>query len=462
MDDNNTTPTTKGLGTVKGASGTIIQGGIIQTEEYNRDLIGRYGLQQYEIMRRSDATIRMILQLCKLPLLGLTWDILPASEEPSDVYQAELIKRELMGGRNVNWQSFLAEALTELEFGYSVFEKTLEITDFDGKVAVGIKNLGFRKQNSIYAWETQDHKPGVTQQLVGEIVSIPATKIVVFTNQKEGDNYEGVSMLRYAYKDWYMKDVVTKINGIALEKLGIGVPHITFGSDVSPAEKARARDILRQFRGNEEGYLETPEGSTIEMLDLKSNTVKDALPTIKHHDQQIALSVMGQFMLLGSTETGSRATSQDHSKLFLLSEEALANQIQSVIQEQIIKQLVDLNTSNIPNGYPTLIHNKIEDEDVTVFSSAVQSLGAAGALTFNFETEQAIRQVVHLPELTEDYKADYEEKRKASKEMVTNPPEATSNLDKAEEKPKPGKDIKATAVLEARQARQKLIDVLVS
>lgn len=464
MADDSTTPTNpKGFRSTLGKSGTVILGGMIHSEEYNSDLKGKAGLRVYDRMRRSDSTIRAILQMCKKPIIGLTWSIEAASEDPGDVYLQQLVQKDLMEG-NINWESFMADAFTELEFGYSLAEMTMALQEFEGKPAVRTVEMGFRKQTSILKWETEEGKPGVTQFLLGGTasnVSIPREKIVLFTHDREGDNYEGISLLRYCYKDWYMKDSMVKFNGVGLEKMSVGVPVLTFADDMGEPEKERAREVLRQWRANEEGFLEVPEGSKIEMVDMKANSTKDVLPSIQHHDRQIALSVLGQFLMLGAADaSGSKAVSSDHSKLFMLSEESLANQFQAAVQEQWIKQLVDLNTSNLPNGYPKLVHSKIDDEDVTVYAEAVNKLVQAKAVTMNYETEQAIREVVHLPALPAEDEETYDEDHAPIAPIIADP-----NAPPVEKKPpkiEPNVEIKATAALrnliEARDVIVNLLD----
>jgi hypothetical protein len=163
--------------------------------------------------------------------------------------------------------------------------------------------LGYRKQTSIYSWQTRRKNAGHHATIDRREISIPMAKLIVFTNKKKGDNYEGISLLRYCYRDWYMKKTLVKVNGINIERLGAGVPVIEFEDNVSETEKARARNILRQLRANEESYLEKPKGSNLEMLDMKSATTKDALPTIQYHDTEIAGSVLSAFMKLGSQPT---------------------------------------------------------------------------------------------------------------------------------------------------------------
>lgn len=51
------------------------------------------------------------------------------------------------------------------------------------------------------------------------MVSIPREKLVIFSFRKEGDNYEGRSVLRSCYKSWYLKDSLYKFEAVKFEKL---------------------------------------------------------------------------------------------------------------------------------------------------------------------------------------------------------------------------------------------------
>jgi predicted transcriptional regulator YdeE len=76
-----------------------------------------------------------------------------------------------------------------------------------------------------------DGQPGITQQLDAPLttgpnkgqsnVSIPAQKLVIFTHRREGDNYEGRSSLRSAYKHWFFKDTLYRLDGIRHERQGV-------------------------------------------------------------------------------------------------------------------------------------------------------------------------------------------------------------------------------------------------
>lgn len=396
-----------------GQSGTYMYYGFISGEEYNLDLVGKVGLQTYDVMRKSDATVHATLVVCKNPIIGATWDVQPASSEPDDIEIAEYVERELFE-RKIMWQDTLREALTCLDFGHAVMEIVYEKTDYNGKPRIGLAKLASRKQRSILRWEMSDHNPGVTQVVpTGKLIDIPREKLVYITNEREGDNYDGISLLRFAYKPWKIKDALELMNAIALERMAVGVPIVKKGMNnitISDGELQKVRSALRQMRVNEESYLEIPDGLEISMLDMGAQTTKDVLPTIEHQNRQITLSVLAQFLMLGSAGgSGSRAVSADHSTLFIKSLEAVARTIQQAFQKDVINRLVDLNYSNLKNGYPKLTFADISDDDAAASATAVAALMNAGALTRDPTVENRLRKMLNLPPLSDEMVDSYDE-----------------------------------------------------
>lgn len=456
------TPKPNGTGKELGASGTLITNGILTGEEYNNKLRGKNGLKIYDTMRRSDATVKSTLLVCKLPLMSASYEVQPAADDDEEQFRARFIKRELME-RNVNWSDFLRESTTMFDFGFSVVEKVFEVTEFETRTMIGIKKLGFRKQTSINKWETSDGKPGIEQQLVAETASIPMDKLIVFTHDKEGDNYEGTPLLRPAYKHWDIKDKLDLVNAVAIEKMAIGVPILKKPPDADPAELAVARDAMRSFRGNEQGFQEMPDGWTVEMLDMKSNSVKDALPTIQYHDRQIQLTVLAQFLSLGGVEgaSGSRAVSTDQSSLFLKALEAAANNIVSTLQNQLIKQICDLNFTDMPNGYPKLTFGSLSDDNLAELSEAVTKLVTAGAVTPDIELEKSLRRTFRLPEVSKEIEEKYataddtvvEKKAVATPDKTTADKVAKDNDIEKEEK----KNVEASFISDSKAYRASLV-----
>lgn len=408
------------LSTEIGAPGTYISGGFITREEYNNKLLWRRGIDVYDRMRKSDASIQAVLKVCKHPLLAATWDVEPASDEEFDQYAARFIKNELFD-RNVNWTHFLRDALGKLDFGFSVFEKTYEPTTFEDKVRIGIANLGWRKQWSILRWEA-DGKPGVTQQLIGSTVAIPQEKILVFVNDREGDNYQGVSLLRYCYKDWDIKHYIENLMAVAAER-SLGVPMVQMDPNISKKDEDKIDEVMSNFRANKKQYLKFPMGKVkVEWLKNETNIEKDLIPMLEYLQHEIDKSILAQFLDLAGSRSGgssgSHALSADQSQLFEKALEAVAKEVVGVMNEDLIQQLCDLNFSEMPNGYPKLVFSNIGDQNLSEKGTFLNLLASVDMITPDRDLENQLRQWADLPDLPDDIYDNYDERMSAQTQAL--------------------------------------------
>lgn len=401
------------LGTELGAPGTWISGGFITHEEYNQKLLWRRGIDIFDKMRKSDGSIQALLKVCKHPLLAATWDIEAASDEDFDQYVMRFIKNEIFD-RNVNWSHFSRDALGKLDFGFAVFEKTYEPTIFEGQERIGIMNLGWRKQWSILRWETNEQTPGVTQQLVGDTVSIPEEKLLVFVNDREGDNYQGVSLLRYCYKDWDIKHRIENIMAVAAER-SLGVPIFEQSPEMSKQDEAKMENILKNFRANQQGYIKYVMGTgKLDWYKIDTNIKAELIPMLEYLQHEIDKSVLAQFLDLAGSRSGgssgSHALSADQSQLFEKALEAVANEVIGVINEDLIQQLCDLNFSDMPNGYPKLTISNIGDENLATVADYYSKLGQVDLITPDPDLENHLRQIADGPDLPDDIYDNYGER----------------------------------------------------
>lgn len=445
-----------------GASGTYFFKGYVTAEEYSIDLQGKYGLQVFDVMRKSDPTIRAILQVCKQPILAAHWTVEAASSDPLDAQIADHANFEFFN-RNIVYNDVLREGLTFLDFGFFVAELVYEVANWNGKPYIGFKKVASRKQRSILKFMQDDDTDGVTQILPagrngsgngGVIANIPRSKMLYVANDQEGENYFGVSLLRYAYKPWKIKDGLEIMGAVALENQALGIPYIKKGvggpnSTVDEGELEKLRDRLRQQRANEEAFLEFPATVEVGWMDMKGHTTKDVLPYIQYQDTQITLSVLAQFLELGQNgASGSRAVSADHSRLFVKALEATARTWREAFQRDVLNRWVDLNYSGLKNGYPKLVYSTISDEDVTDTSTAVGVLMGAGALQPDRDIENRLRTMLNLPALSQDAYNNYEPANKpAASNNTDNLIQGVQKQQKRLEENLPPEEPKATGVV---------------
>lgn len=395
-----------------GGTGTILVHGILSESDYNNDLTGPKRIEIYDQMRKGDATVRLGLVAVKQPLLSAGWYIKPGEDGTEDDKFMTLAKEELMQNPNFSWTQTLRQILLFCDYGNSFFEKVFR-ERVDGKI--GWKKFAARLPKTVWRYTLQDGiTPGVTQLLpTGGVVEIPQWKLMMFVNELEGSNYEGISLLRAAYKHWFYKDLYYKIDSIASERQGMGVPIIKVPPQATPQDKKKAQTIAKNMRVNEQSYIDLPMGFSVEYIDTKAKELKNVTDMVLHHDRQILKAFLAQFLDMGSgSSAGTKSLSDDQSELFLVSLKYIAK----IVQDQMniaIRELIDLNFGKQQPGiYPTLEVGGIGQVDFAQLSQALQQMAAAGVIVPDAQLEKYVRQTMDLPEPMEQKTQDPEDQQR--------------------------------------------------
>ena len=380
-----------------GASGTTNFQGIIDTDEYKTLLTGSSLYTTVDKMRWSDASVQAALLMCELPIRSAEWDIEPASDSPEDTEIAEFVKDNLFNGMTLSWDDILRQILLMHPYGTMAFEVIYKLTE-DSKI--GWRKWAPRLPKTIVAWSTDKNGEleSITQRTYKNNeyveITIPIEKLMVFVYRREGDNYLGTSILRQAYKHWFFRDKYYKIDAVATERMGIGIPIITLPDGFTDDDYDDADKLGKNIRGHERAHVVKKQGWEFEFADLKAGTLKDPKEMLEHHTREILKSVLAQFLDLGSKSVGSYALQTDQSAFFLQSLDASAKLIGDVVDAEIQK-LVDYNWT--VEKYPKLSHSDLGIKDVKALSEAIQALTFAGVLTGDPELEDYMRNVLKLP-----------------------------------------------------------------
>jgi len=373
------------------------QWGGFAREEYNPELRGLNGLRTYDKMRRGDAQVRATLRLIKTPILAGHWYVEPASDSEYDQEVADFVWDNLTKWMSISWSQVLYESLLMLDFGYYLFEKVWTVKD--DKIVW--KKLAPRHPMDVEQWMYDEnggpkgvfvHSSGSDEYATGGGAYIPMDKLLVFTFDKEAGNIEGMSVLRSAYKSWYFKDNLYKIDAIQKERHGIGIPIIKLPGNFTDEDKKIANEIGKNLRTNEKAHIVLPPNWLIEFADVKGNPV-DAMDSIEHHDKQIARNVLGQFINAsgGSTELG-----EVNVELFNKATRYVSEFVKDTFNKYAIPQLVDYNFQ--VEEYPQLRFRRIgETTDWRTMSFSMRNFIGAGALTPDERLEAWLREEMDLP-----------------------------------------------------------------
>lgn len=387
-----------------GSSGIEIYSGYY-SEDYLSALRGSEAADVWDKMRRSDPKVKMILTAVKNPIKGAQWEIAAANDTPEAKLQAELIEQILFKDTGQSWTQTLNEILTFLEFGFSAFEITHKVVIGHPKFGNynSLRSFGYRSQKTIERWNL-DKETGkllsIEQNAYGDLhrnVTIPEESLIIFTNEKEGDNYEGVSALRPCYGPFIRKNAYLKLMAIGIEKFAVPTPtlKVPLNMENSP-QYSNALTVLRKYVSHQQQFITLPEGWEINFTQTNFDAEK-VRSAIDSENKEMVHAFLANFLELGSSGSGSYALSYDLSDFFLTGIEYIAEQICDTINQQLIPKLVRLNFGE-QQEYPRLRCAGITDKPGRELSEVLRTLAQAKVITPDDKLEADIRERYGLPE----------------------------------------------------------------
>lgn len=363
----------------------------------------------YAKMMRSDASVRTSVRAGKVPVLGADFYIEPATEDPLDLDAADFVDFNIFSAMTTPFGKVMEEALRCFEQGYSVVEKVLEIRDWvprrpgaNHRKYTMLRKLAPRPVSTIKSIEYDDNG-GPVQIIQNAImadnkpkeVPIGIEQLMIFTFDQQGGNLEGNSILRSAYPHWYYKRHLYNIDAIQKERHGIGVPDVELPPGATQADADAAWELVQNLRTNESSGIVRPTGMNVGFAKVEGQLV-DVMKSIEHHNGMIMLNVMAQFLIMGLTAGGGRATTASQLDMFTKSMKYMANYFCDMFNLYLIPQLMVYNYDT--DKFPKMkVRNVGEDRQLQMFASALANLAARGLITMDDETEDWVRRTYDMP-----------------------------------------------------------------
>jgi phage gp29-like protein len=349
-----------------------------------------------------------------LPIRATDWDVQPASDDPAAKEAADLVYDNLFGGMTHTFDDFLRDALLALFYGFTVFEKVFEERDdyivwrkFAPRHPQTIERFLFDETGGLAGVR----QVGLDPQGRFRQVDIPIDKLLVFIWRRELGNPYGVSVLRAAYKHWFLKDLAYKLQAIALERWAVGIPVGKVPAGTSEQDKQTFLQMLEAMRGHERAAMVLTEDYSVELIGAEAGQRANQafVEAIQHHDTMIVKAVLAQFLNLGTGDVGSWALSRDHSQLFLMGLNSVAQWFADHINRYAIPQLCKLNFGEDFTDFPELtfadLRLVLQRE---VLAEAIGKLVQVGILTPDRSLQEWVRDVFDLPPLPEEQPEEVE------------------------------------------------------
>lgn len=407
-----------------GKTGLPVYDGVVDDEPLSK-LTGDLWRKAVRDMTANDASIRSMLFVVEMLARQVEWKIVPFEETPEDEELALFVRQCMFEDMQQTWQDTVAEILSFLPWGWSWFEivyksrgglsndKTKNSRFSDGKI--GWRKWAIRSQESLTKWQfdewdeviamVQSPEPDLKERI------IPFAKSLHFRTSSHKQNPEGASILRGAYRSWFFKSNIENIEGIGIERDLAGYPVVfcppeLFKSDATPDQKALLSyltDLVTKIRRDEsEGVVFPKQTDTAgnDLFDLKLLSTGgarqfDTSAIIDRYDNRMLMSIMADFLLLGSKTTGSYALSDTKFRGFLKALKTWLDSICDTVNRYAIPRLLSLNGKTSERS-PYLECGTLEEITLKDLGTYVDTLVKAGVV-FNGEEQAYLKGKANIP-----------------------------------------------------------------
>lgn len=403
-----------------GSSGLRRSGGTI-TEEFLANLQGVKGFKVYREMRDNDPVIGAMLYAIDKVITRLEWHV------EGDDERTAVFVQECLDDMSDSWDATLQNILSMLVYGWSFHEIVYKIRGgltHDPRTNSRFKDhrIGWRKwpvraQETLQEWMI-DERGGIQGMVQidpsgGGLHRIPIEKALLFRTTTNRNNPEGYSLLRNAYRPWFYKRRIEEIEAVGIERDLAGlpmafVPPEYLMSSANPAQKAVLQaitDIVQNVKRNEQEGIVFPaaydeQGNRVfdlQLLSASGGRQFDTGAVIQRYDQRIAMSLLSDFLLLGSDRVGSFALGTAKIDLWTLAVDSIAKTIAEVVNQFAIPRLLQLNAMRT-DKLPYLTYGQVSSVELTEVADYVSKLVGVGAIMPDPSLEEHLRQLGDLPD----------------------------------------------------------------
>lgn len=389
-------------------------GQLMQLGEDVPDLRWPNSTAVYDRMRK-DGKCASVLRATTLPIRATAWHVVDSPDVRPEV--ATFVRNQLglaeegdtrrrRRGQGISWDRALQHALLMLPFGHMFFEPVFALAPPGpndqlppGRYA-HLSRLAPILPRTVAGFDIDDtgDLTSITQQGYvqgGRLATrtIARAQLLPVINDREGSDWAGTSILRAAYKHWYMKDQLERLAMMIVERNGMGVPTAEYSVDQDENKTLRA---LSAFRAGDMSGAAFPTGANFQLTGVTGSTV-DPLPHITYHGQEIARSVLAMFLDLGH-DSGARSLGDTFVDFFTLAVNAVIADLEETFTEGLSRLIVSLNFGD-SEAYPEIVADEITPQ-APMTAESIAGLVQAGVITTDPSLEGFVRHTFGMPPAT--------------------------------------------------------------
>lgn len=329
--------------------------GVLRTNDPLLIERGAGGVELYRDLKR-DGKVFSGLQKRQLALIGKPYQVEPleknSAKASADAVQvAEMLKR-------AGFDKLCQDLMEALIAGHAICEIVWTVRD--GLVVP--ERCPKRAQRRFVFVQDDPNTPPQLQLLTRENmltgIAVPERKFIVHRVNPEDDNPYGTGLgLQLWWPVYFKRKGVVAWNKLN-DRFGSPTPHGKYPRNASPKEKATLVDALRAM--SNDGYLATPEGMEIALLESKlSGNVTTQEQLVRYMDEWIAEVLTGQEPA-GKGGGALAAAAKERQNVRQDLTQADSDLLSETLNETLLRWICELN------GFePCQVSRQIKEEDDT-------------------------------------------------------------------------------------------------
>lgn len=307
-------------------------------------------IEMYRDLKR-DGKVFSCLQKRIGALVGRPWAVEPVNEADS----ADALKLTLLLKR-INFDQLCRDLLDAIMMGFSVVEI---IWGVRGKFIVPVSLPKRQQRRFVYQQEEQDKAPRLKLLTANAMVTgidLPDRKFIVHRVNPEDDNPYGTGLgLQVHWLVFFKRKGI--VSWVKLgDRFGTPTPWGKYPRNAGPKEKQTLADALRAF--SSDGFVMTPEGSLIELLESKlSGNITTQEQLVAAMDDAIAEVILDQEPR--ATGGGAlAAASKERTSVRLDKVQADSDLLSETLNRTLIAWLCEVN-----GLAPCVVYRQIKEEE---------------------------------------------------------------------------------------------------
>jgi len=314
---------------------------------------GNGGVQIYWDLRR-DGKVFDGLQKRQLALIGKPWQVEPVDKKSAKgTADAETLTGIL---KACNFDKLCSELLEALLAGYAVSEVVW--TQRDG-MWVPARVIQRAQRRFVYVQQDENSPPWLhllTRDNMLTGVPVPERKFIVHRVNPQDDNPYGMGLgLQLYWPVFFKRKGIVAWNKLC-DRFGSPTPHGKYPRNAGPKEKGTLADALRAM--SNDGYLMTPEGMEIALLESKiSGNVTTQQALCEYMDDWIGAVLTGQ-EARSSGGGALAAASKERQDVRQDLTQADSDLLSETLNESLLAWICDYNGLD-----PCLVYRQIKEED---------------------------------------------------------------------------------------------------